>query len=48
VVFLDAGTGIAAAKVLEMKTTGIGPAEREGTADYIYSSEIGLRLEEII
>lgn len=44
----DAEAGIAAARAAGMATIGIGPAERVGSADYIYSSVAEVRLEEII
>lgn len=44
----DAEAGIAAARAAGMATIGIGPAERVGSADYVYPSVAEVRLEEII
>jgi beta-phosphoglucomutase len=44
----DAEAGIAAARAAGMTTIGIGPAERVGSADYVYPSVAEVRLEEII
>lgn len=44
----DAQAGIAAARAAGMATIGIGPAERVGSADYVYPSVAEVRLEEII